>query len=236
MELQGKIITILGDSITYGVGASDAEHSYPAVLQRLTEAAQVRNYGVSGTRIARQQKDDEDWDRKRAFVERYVHMEDEADLVIVFGGTNDYGHGDAPFGEYGDTTPATYCGGIYYLMQYLREIYGEKLGACASWVVRGSHMKKIEGSSLPLGILQDAKPTAYQYRLHSGDILVLMSDGVADALGDDVQVKKAMEDSLYIQPQRMADALLRNALVAGGGSPRDDMTVMVLLLMDRQHS
>lgn len=115
------------------------------------------------------------------------------------------------------------------------EVYGEKLGACASWVVRGSHMKKIEGSSLPLGILQEARSTAHQYRLHSGDILVLMSDGVADALGDDAQMKKALEDSLFIQPQRMADALLRNALIAGGGSPKDDMTVMVLLLMDRQH-
>ena len=26
----------------------------------------------------------------------------------------------------GDTTPATFCGGVYYLMNYLREIYGEK--------------------------------------------------------------------------------------------------------------
>ena len=116
------------------------------------------------------------------------------------------------------------------------EVYGEKLGACPTWVVRGSHMKKIEASSLPLGILREVAPTAAQYRLHSGDILVLMSDGVADVFADDQQMKKALEDSLYIQPQRMADALLRNALVAGGGSPRDDMTVMVLLLMDRQHA
>ena len=123
MELQGKIINILGDSITYGVGASDAEHSYPAVLQRLTGAAQVRNYGVSGTRIARQQKDDEDWDRKRAFVERYVHMEDEADLVIVFGGTNDYGHGDAPFGTLADRTPHTFCGACHTLFQGLLKKY-----------------------------------------------------------------------------------------------------------------
>ena len=114
------------------------------------------------------------------------------------------------------------------------DVYGEKLGACASWVVRGSHMKKVEGSSLPLGILQEAQPTAAQYRLHSGDILILMSDGVADALGDDVQTRKIIAESLFIQPQRMADALLRNALVAGGGAPKDDMTVMVMLLMDRR--
>jgi len=114
------------------------------------------------------------------------------------------------------------------------EVYGEKLGACASWIVRGSHMKKIEGSSLPLGILREAAPTAAQYRLHSGDILVLMSDGVADVFENDAEWKEALEDSVFMQPQRMADAILRNALLAAGGTPRDDMSVMVLLLMDRQ--
>ncbi len=116
------------------------------------------------------------------------------------------------------------------------EVYGEKLGACASWVVRGNHMKKIEGSSLPLGILREAVPTAARYRLHSGDILVLMSDGVADVFETDEAIRAALEDSVYIQPQRMADAILRNALLASGGTPRDDMSVMVLLLMDRQQA
>ena len=113
-------------------------------------------------------------------------------------------------------------------------VYSEKLGACASWVVRGSHMKKIEGASLPLGILEEASATSTQYRLHSGDILVMVSDGVADAFETDEQFSQALTESLYIQPQRMADALLRNALLAGGGAPRDDMSVMVLLLLDRQ--
>lgn len=116
------------------------------------------------------------------------------------------------------------------------EVCSEKLGAAASWVVRGSHMKKVEGSSLPLGILEEAAATSAQYRLHSGDILILMSDGVADVFEDDEQMKAALADSLYIQPQRMADALLRNALLAGGGSPRDDMSVMVLLLLDRRQA
>ena len=57
------------------------------------------------------------------------------------------------------------------------EVCCEKLGACPSWVVRGSHMKKVEASSLPLGIMEEAKPTAIKYRLHSGDILVMTSDG-----------------------------------------------------------
>lgn len=115
-------------------------------------------------------------------------------------------------------------------------VYSEKLGACASWVVRGSHMKKVEGASLPLGIVEEAAATSTQYRLHSGDILIMVSDGVADAFETDEQFTQALSDSLYIQPQRMADALLRNALLAGGGTPRDDMSVMVLLLLDRQQA
>ena len=106
-------------------------------------------------------------------------------------------------------------------------VYAEKLGACASWVVRGSHMKKVEGASLPLGIVEEAAATSTQYRLHSGDILIMVSDGVADAFETDEQFTQALSDSLYIQPQRMADALLRNALLAGGGTPRDDMLSLI---------
>ena len=47
-------------------------------------------------------------------------------------------------------------------------------------------MKKVEGASLPLGILEEAAATSTQYRLHSGDILVMVSDGVADAIETDI--------------------------------------------------
>lgn len=114
------------------------------------------------------------------------------------------------------------------------DVFSEKLGACASWVIRGNHMKKVDTSSLPLGIMEEAKSTSTQYRLHSGDILILMSDGIAEVFEDDDEMKVILEDSLYIQPQRMADAILRNAIMVTGGAPKDDMTVMVMLLIDRQ--
>ena len=110
----------------------------------------------------------------------------------------------------------------------------EKLGACASWIIRGNHVKKVDSSSLPLGIVEDARSTELHCRLHSGDILILMSDGVSEAFQDDQQLRRALENSLFTDPQRMADALIRNALLASGGVPRDDMTVMVLLLIDRR--
>jgi len=114
------------------------------------------------------------------------------------------------------------------------EVFMEKLGACPSWIIRGNHVKKVDSSSLPLGVVEEARPTDIRCQLHNGDILVLMSDGIAEAFSDDAQMKKALEESLFTDPQRMADALVRNALLASGGVPRDDMTVMVLLLIDRR--
>lgn len=114
------------------------------------------------------------------------------------------------------------------------EVAMEKLGACASWIIRGNHIKKVASSSLPLGISEEARSTDVHCQLHNGDILILMSDGVADAFADDAQLKRGLEESLFSDPQRMADAIVRNALLASGGIPRDDMTVMVLLLIDRR--
>lgn len=46
-------------------------------------------------------------------------MVENADLICVFGGTNDFGHGDAPFGKIGDKTRATFCGALYELSETL---------------------------------------------------------------------------------------------------------------------
>ena len=52
-------------------------------------------------------------------------MDDDAALVIVFGGTNDFGHGTAPVGSFGDQTPDTYCGALNVLFRGLIEKYPE---------------------------------------------------------------------------------------------------------------
>lgn len=125
MELKGKTIVFLGDSITEGVGASCTENRFSDVLVRMAEFGNSYNHGISGTRIARQQVIDREhlrWD-ENSFCERFVRMEDDADIVLVFGGTNDYGHGDAPFGTFEDRTMDTYCGAVHYLMRGLIEKY-----------------------------------------------------------------------------------------------------------------
>ena len=123
MELKGKKINFLGDSITAGSGTSCPDAIYHSVLKRNADLAESRNYGISGTRIARQQKITNEVYDNNDFCKRFEMMDDDADVVVVFGGTNDFGHGDAPFGTFEDRTQDTYCGALHYLMQGLIKKY-----------------------------------------------------------------------------------------------------------------
>lgn len=57
---------------------------------------------------------------------RMAEMDENADAVVVFGGTNDYGHGDAPLGVPSDRTPFTFWGACHWLMDGLLTRYAGK--------------------------------------------------------------------------------------------------------------
>lgn len=121
MELTGKNVNFLGDSITEGCGATYPEWGYVAVLKRKYGLAEARNYGIGGTRIARQRTPSAEPKYDRDFCSRMGEMDPDADLVVVFGGTNDHGHGDAPLGTDADRTPDTFWGACHTLFAGLRE-------------------------------------------------------------------------------------------------------------------
>ena len=121
MELKGAVINFLGDSITQGVGASCPENAYWQVFGRNTGAI-VSGNGIGGTRFARQHTpSNPKWDQD--FCSRVEGMDPDADLIVVFGGTNDFGHGDAPMGTFADRTPDTFYGACHTLMSSLIEKY-----------------------------------------------------------------------------------------------------------------
>ena len=123
MEIKGKKINFLGDSITEGVGVSDESKLYWRLLGE-RDGAIVKGYGISGSRIARQQVLGENLRMERYFYQRANEdMDNEADIVVIFGGTNDYGHGDAAFGKMSDRTLDTFYGAYHMLCQLLIEKY-----------------------------------------------------------------------------------------------------------------
>ena len=124
MNLQGLKINFLGDSITEGHGCSSVEKQFTSLIAEQYGAI-TRCYGIGGTRLARQTKPSE-WPRHDLdFPSRVAEMADDADLIVVFGGTNDFGHGDAPFGVFSDSTVDTFCGALHVLYTSLLEKYPE---------------------------------------------------------------------------------------------------------------
>lgn len=123
MELKGLKAVFLGDSITEGAGASCLDNCYWKVLGKNT-GLEVVGYGIGGSRIARQDPNPHSNERSdRDFCLRATEMDKDADIVCVFGGTNDYGHGYAPIGQYGDDTVWTFYGALDVLMKYLVSTY-----------------------------------------------------------------------------------------------------------------
>jgi len=120
MRLEGLKINFLGDSITEGHGASSPEFFFWKRFEK--DGCICRGYGIGGTRIANQQVPyDERMDQY--FASRVDAMDNDADVVVIFGGTNDYGHGDAAKGCMTDRTPDTFYGALHDLYQKILKKY-----------------------------------------------------------------------------------------------------------------
>ena len=126
MEWNGKVINFLGDSITQGVGVSCNEAIYLNLVKEELGLSAANNYGISGTRIAPRSKPTGFASFEQPFATRVEGMAPNADAVVVFGGTNDFGHGDAPLGTVTDVGEATFYGAMKALCEKLIEKYPGK--------------------------------------------------------------------------------------------------------------
>ncbi len=102
-----------------------------------------------------------------------------------------------------------------------------KIGAESSYLVNSEGLIEVSPGSLPMGIIDEVKPVSAAHTLSAGDMIVMMSDGVADEIqGDAVEW---FSDIDMTDAQSAADAIIDKAL--NGQPPRDDMTVMVTRLI-----
>ena len=163
------VINFLGDSITQGAGADCVENTYVSLVGTML-GCEAKNYGVGGTRIAKQKTPSSEPIYDQDFLMRSEEMGD-ADFVFVFGGTNDYGHGDAEMGALDSEDVYTFCGGVNTLFKKLIARYGkEKL--CIILPLHRYDEENLYGDgskTKPCGSLQDyvnnLKTLANQYGL-----------------------------------------------------------------------
>jgi len=120
MDLSNLKINFLGDSITFGACASSEENSYIGLLRKRYPNAVIRNYSIGGSCIS-----DKCLWGVPSFNERAEELDPDADLVVVFGGINDYSCA-TPLGQAGDRTEGTFYGACFCLFKkLLRRFHGK---------------------------------------------------------------------------------------------------------------
>lgn len=115
------------------------------------------------------------------------------------------------------------------------EIEFIKIGAAASFIKRGSEVNLVRGSSLPVGIMDTVEPMSFKRRLESGDFVIMLSDGILDAIHTTNQ-EDWMARLLRKCSFQTADDLAKYIYdqVIAYGIPEDDMTVVVLKLEEER--
>ena len=105
-----------------------------------------------------------------------------------------------------------------------------KIGAVPGYLVRSGRVTTVTGSALPLGVLSDPEPSISDRVIKEGDLLVLLSDGIYDALTDSCQdgIALMLPELCRGDVSFIAGELVRRALAKSDGTARDDMTAIAI--------
>ncbi|MBP5242401.1 MAG: SpoIIE family protein phosphatase, partial [Clostridia bacterium] len=103
-----------------------------------------------------------------------------------------------------------------------------KIGAPLGFIFSAGSIRVLEGDSLPLGMLEEARPTTMTVQLQDDDVLVFLSDGVTDAFGSSTDLLEFLKVLEPLNPQALADSIIRAALNRTDGVAKDDMTALAI--------
>lgn len=109
-----------------------------------------------------------------------------------------------------------------------------KNGAEASYIKRADRTETVRAASLPVGVMQNVEIESFAHRLESGDIVVMLSDGLQMKQGYEEWIKTMIDEAdRNMPPQELADRIIDMAVTLRGGEVEDDMTVMVMKMTER---
>lgn len=112
-----------------------------------------------------------------------------------------------------------------------------KAGAAASFIKRGKTVRTFAADSLPAGILSTSETARMRTKLCPGDMIVMLSDGIADpacTACDTTWIEEAIRHYDGDDPRALCQLLLGLAGEKSGKEKQDDMTVLCAAVREKE--
>ena len=106
-------------------------------------------------------------------------------------------------------------------------------------VCHGDHADALRMHSVPLGTSRDVRPVITEFEIKPGLIVIIFTDGLVEAgrrRGQPMDIFEVITSLLEEQdpgPQELADALLTHAVMLDNGRPADDISILILKVLQR---
>ena len=108
-----------------------------------------------------------------------------------------------------------------------------KVGAASTFIKRKDQVSAVKMAALPMGIVNGLKIDCVNVRLHAGDQIIMVSDGIIDSKRNEkgeVEEPQWLTDAIMSikskDPATMADLLINRAVENYGIKEKDDLTVI----------
>ncbi len=111
-----------------------------------------------------------------------------------------------------------------------------KAGASSTFIKHKDRVEHLSSTSLPIGVIHRLEIDSVTRRLTDGDFVIMVTDGVLDALPvgeQDVLLETIIQGTVMINPKEMAHHILQQVLNWTGKDPEDDMTVLVVGIWEK---
>jgi serine phosphatase RsbU (regulator of sigma subunit) len=102
-----------------------------------------------------------------------------------------------------------------------------------------NQIKMLEEESVPVGLRRDTRPMISELPLEPGLTVVVFTDGLVHAgsyFGDSMDICTSVKVELEGEnpsPNKIADSLINHALKLDRGMPRDDISIVVMRVINR---
>ncbi len=107
-----------------------------------------------------------------------------------------------------------------------------KMASPKSYLLNEDCLKEINTGALPIGIVENPKPLVNKQVISAKDFVIMISDGISDSFENDEELSSCIKSIKTRNPQEFADELVERALSCNNGYAVDDMTAIVVKILD----